>query len=127
MKIRFDKTPAAVRFLAVALVLGFFVWLCGRWGAEKRLTIAIHQGVEGAALKKVAQRFTNEREIPVEVVEFPYDELYEKEQSQLSNHSGGDKVVPHFDVLMVDDPWLPALLINKDKPQDPYRLQELHF
>jgi len=127
MKIHVDKTPAAVRFLAAALVLGFFVWLCGRWGAEKRLTIAIHQGVEGAALKKVAQRFTNEYKIPVEVVEFPYDELYEREQSQLSNRSSGDKVVPHFDVLMVDDPWLPALLINKEHRQDPYRLQELHF
>src|SRR5215472_123909 len=114
-----------IRNVATVILLGFFVGLCGRWGAEKRLIIAIHQGVGGAALKNVAERFTHERKIAVEVVEFPYDDLYDKEQNQLSNESGDDKV-PHFDVMMVDDPWLPALLIGRTNAQD-RRLQELHF
>ncbi|MGE5109848.1 MAG: extracellular solute-binding protein [Acidobacteriaceae bacterium] len=66
------------------------------------------QGVESVALMKIAEKYSREKYVTVEVVQLPYDELYEKEQQQLDTPQNTDHT-SRFDVFMVDDPWLYAL------------------
>jgi len=89
---------------------------------KRTLTIAVREGVESVALKKVAQRFSEERGITVKVQEFLYDDLFKKELKEVRSDKS------RFDVLMVDDPWMPALLITekeKDSGQQQYGLKEV--
>lgn len=123
------KTP---RYLTVER-LGFALLVLATTGAlyslytalhqEEMLTIAVRQGVESVALKKVAERFSREHGLTVKIEELPYDELFEQERKQLSEkHS-------IFDVIMVDDPWMPALLIDPTdtdgNDHEKYRLTKL--
>ena len=90
--------------LAVAFVLLVFLPQ-----AHKTLTIAIHQGVEGVALGEVASRFAVEKKVPVELIELPYNDLFEAELKQIENPKGSA-----YDVIMADDPWMPAFLGGED-------------
>ncbi|HXA86608.1 MAG TPA: extracellular solute-binding protein [Candidatus Dormibacteraeota bacterium] len=97
---------------------------------EKMLTIAVRQGVESVALKKVAERFSREHGVTVKIEEFPYDELFAQEREQLRFHSNmHPEPKSAFDVVMVDDPWMPGLLIDPTDTEgnDPekYRLKKL--
>lgn len=74
--------------------------------ADNRLTIAVHSGVEGVALKLVASEFVNKHGVEVEIVELPYGSLYESALGEVRRESGWSK----YDVIMMDDPWFPALL-----------------
>ena len=76
---------------------------CNR-ASEKSLTIAVNAGVEGTALKTAAKEWGTSRGIRVEVVELPYANLFEKEQLDLTSHTGA------YDVIMLDDPWFPRLV-----------------
>jgi multiple sugar transport system substrate-binding protein len=91
---------------------------------EKKLTIAIHQGVEGVPLKQIIYTFSTDKHISVEVVELPYEELYDSELNELS------KSKSRYDVIMLDDPWLPALIEGDqegEQGKEHYRLQEIRF
>ncbi|HML17531.1 MAG TPA: ABC transporter substrate-binding protein, partial [Bryobacteraceae bacterium] len=68
------------------------------------LTIAVNAGVEGTALKLAAQEWGSARGVPVEVVELPYANLFEKEQLDLTSRTGA------YDVIMLDDPWFSRLV-----------------
>jgi multiple sugar transport system substrate-binding protein len=82
--------------------------------AERSLVIAVNAGVEGTALKTAAQEFGAARGIKIEVVEFPYANLFEKEQLDLTSRTGA------YDVIMLDDPWFPRLAENlAPLPRDP--------
>ena len=117
-----------VAMLVTVLVAGT-VMVFTRGNSEKEiLRIAIKQGVEGVALKDIASHFNDKGRadaghIQVEVVEFPYDQLYELEQEQLDGRDYPP--TQRFDVIMVDDPWLYSLVLDpndKDKP----RLEKLN-
>ncbi|HXU13764.1 MAG TPA: extracellular solute-binding protein [Terriglobales bacterium] len=76
-----------------------------------QLTIAVKQGVESVALKELAQSFSRETHIRVQVLELPYDQLYLEEQRQLKQRPQRVRdSTPPFDVIMIDDPWLYALV-----------------
>jgi len=98
------RIPTALRrkewlyLLIVMLLIGASFLL-----DEEKLTIAITRGVEGAVLKTVAQDFATDSGISVEVVEYDYDRLYESSIEQLKAPTS------RFDVILLDDPWLPAL------------------
>src|SRR5262249_49728387 len=96
---------------------------------EKMLTIAVRQGVESVALKKVAERFSRESGVTIRIKEFPYDELFNQEQEQVRSHrqqSSYDDPPSAFDVILIDDPWFPALMINPGgMPDDGFRLKKL--
>jgi multiple sugar transport system substrate-binding protein len=99
-----NEFPSVIRlhlllFSAVAVAV---IMLLLRF-AHKDLTIAIHEGVEGIALKEIAQDFAQERNRPVTIIELPYDQLYDREFEQLGQESS------RYDVIMVDDPWMEAL------------------
>src|SRR4029453_18451139 len=74
------------------------------WLQERTLKIAIHEGVEGVALKKVIAAFADTHRYSVEVFTLPYDRLYDFELEELK------KPRSDYDVIMLDDPWLAALI-----------------
>lgn len=93
-----------VRWRPVVIVLALCVAIFAATRPQSRLTIAIHQGVEGVALKRVAESFSQKRNVVVEIRELSYDDLFDEE---IQNVKAPE---PPFAVMMLDDPWLPALL-----------------
>jgi len=77
---------------------------CGEsTGAYKvsKLVVAAVQGNEDGPLKKVVGNYKSETGIEVQVVEFPYPQLFEKLVTTFQ--ANGDQ----FDLCMMDDPWMP--------------------
>ncbi len=92
--------------LLLAVIAG--AGLDAHYRTEATLTVAIHRGVESEALGALANDFAQKKHIPVELVDLPYDELYEAEMNEVSGAARH-----RFDVILLDDPWLPALIGRK--------------
>jgi multiple sugar transport system substrate-binding protein len=82
--------------LAAALIAG-----CQRGSTSKTLTIAINSGVEGDALRQAAKDYAQQTGVQINVAEFPYANLFEKELLDLNSRTGA------YDLVMLDDPWFP--------------------
>ena len=67
----------------------------------KSLTLAINSGVEGDALKQAARDYEAQTGIHINIAEFPYANLFEKELLDLQLRTGA------YDLIMLDDPWFP--------------------
>lgn len=90
---------ARARRLVLSLI---FLTACSSpGGGHKQLTIAVNAGVEGDALKATAQEYGQQNNLTVNISEFPYANLFEKELVDLVNRTGA------YDVIMLDDPWFP--------------------
>lgn len=63
--------------------------------------MAINSGVEGDALKQAAKDYEAKTGVHINIAEFPYANLFEKELIDLSAHTGA------YDLIMLDDPWFP--------------------
>src|SRR5215510_1375089 len=88
--------------LSVYLVLASLVILASCTGNQrKQLTLAIVSGVEGEALKQAAADYEKQTGTHIEIAEFPYTNLFEKELIDLKARTGA------YDLIMVDDPWFP--------------------
>lgn len=75
---------------------------CGRnSGNAKQLTLAVNSGVEGDALKQAANDYEAQTGVHINIAEFPYANLFEKELVDLSAKTGA------YDLIMLDDPWFP--------------------
>jgi multiple sugar transport system substrate-binding protein len=70
-------------------------------GAVKQLTLAVNSGVEGDALKAAAKDYEAQTGIHINIAEFPYANLFEKELVDLNAQTGA------YDLIMLDDPWFP--------------------
>lgn len=70
-------------------------------GSGKTLTLAINSGVEGDALRQAATDYEAQTGIHINIAEFPYANLFEKELLDLSARTGA------YDLIMLDDPWFP--------------------
>lgn len=70
-------------------------------GDRKQLTLAINSGVEGDALKQAARDYEAQTGVRIQIAEFPYANLFEKEFVDLKNATGA------YDLIMLDDPWFP--------------------
>ena len=68
---------------------------------RKQLTMAVVSGVEGEALKQAARDYEVQTGIHINIAEFPYANLFEKELIDLKARTGA------YDVIMLDDPWFP--------------------
>jgi multiple sugar transport system substrate-binding protein len=66
-----------------------------------KLTIAAVQGAEDGPLKKVAPMYQSKTGITMEIVEFPYDQLFEKLVTTFQANGSS------YDLCMMDDPWMP--------------------
>ena len=87
-------------FTALCIV---FVSGCLRAGKQdtRTLTLAINSGVEGDALKQAARDYETQTGRQINIAEFPYANLFEKELIDLNAHSNA------YDLIMLDDPWFP--------------------
>ena len=120
---RLSSTVVISLIVAVCLVAS-----CRRGGAGKMLTLAINSGVEGDALRQAAKDYERQTGIHIEIAEFPYANLFEKELIDLNSHTGA------YDLIMLDDPWFPKFASlnvltdfgpllqkrGKDKPDDDF-------
>jgi multiple sugar transport system substrate-binding protein len=70
-------------------------------GGGKQLTLAVNSGVEGDALKQAARDYEAQTGVHVNIAEFPYANLFEKELIDLNARTGA------YDLIMLDDPWFP--------------------
>jgi multiple sugar transport system substrate-binding protein len=68
---------------------------------KKELTLAVVSGVEGDALKQAALDYESQTGIHINIAEFPYTNLFEKELIDLKARTGA------YDLIMLDDPWFP--------------------
>jgi multiple sugar transport system substrate-binding protein len=68
---------------------------------SKQLTVAVNSGVEGDALKQAARDYESLTGVRINIAEFPYDNLFEKELIDLTAATGA------YDLIMLDDPWFP--------------------
>ena len=69
--------------------------------AHKELTLAAISGVEGDALKAAALDYERQTGVHIEITQFPYANLFEKELIDLKSRTGA------YDLIMLDDPWFP--------------------
>ena len=67
----------------------------------KQLTLAVNSGVEGDALKQAARDYEAQTGVHIQIAEFPYTNLFEKELIDLNARTGA------YDLIMLDDPWFP--------------------
>jgi len=87
--------------LALLLLVGFSSCTRNQQPPKQQLTIAVVSGVEGEALKQAALDCEAETGIHIDVVAFPYANLFEKELIDLKARTGA------YDLIMLDDPWFP--------------------
>src|SRR3989475_4192429 len=66
-----------------------------------KLTIAAVQGAEDGPLKKVAPMYQSQSGIDIQIVEFPYPQLFEKLVTTFQANGSS------YDLCMMDDPWMP--------------------
>ena len=67
----------------------------------RQITLAVNSGVEGDALKQAALDYEAQTGIHINIAEFPYANLFEKELLDLTARTGA------YDLIMLDDPWFP--------------------
>jgi len=92
------------RWLITAIALVITVGLlasCLRGHTGKTLTLAINSGVEGDALRQAARDYEKQTGVHINIAEFPYANLFEKELIDLNSRTGA------YDLIMLDDPWFP--------------------
>ena len=68
---------------------------------RKQLTLAVVSGAEGEALKQAARDYEAQTGTHIEIAQFPYTNLFEKELIDLKSRTGA------YDLIMLDDPWFP--------------------
>ena len=91
------------KFLTLLIVLCVASSTCQRTPhpVKKQLTLAVVSGVEGDALKQAAAAYQSQTGTTINIAEFPYSNLFEKELIDLKARTGA------YDLIMLDDPWFP--------------------
>lgn len=69
--------------------------------AQPSLLLAVNAGVEAEGLKQAALDYQRQFGVRVEIVEYPYQSLFEKLLIALSGPTTS------YDLVMLDDPWFP--------------------
>ena len=89
--------------IAILICLGsVLIFACQRSNdPSKQLTLAVNSGVEGDALKQAARDYEEQTGVHINIAEFPYANLFEKELIDLNSRTGA------YDLIMLDDPWFP--------------------
>ena len=95
-----------MRTLLLTLLLLLTV-SCTSQPSRKQLTLAVVSGAEGEALKQAARDYEAQTGTHIEIAQFPYTNLFEKELIDLKSRTGA------YDLIMLDDPWFPRFA-NED-------------
>jgi multiple sugar transport system substrate-binding protein len=88
----------------IAFILTLVLFLSCQRGTDpnkQSLTLAVNSGVEGDALKQAALDYEAQAGVHINIAEFPYANLFEKELIDLGARSSA------YDLIMLDDPWFP--------------------
>ena len=95
--------PKILIWVVTISALIVFVSSCrpGQRSNSKQLTLAVNSGVEGDALKQAALDYEKQTGVHINIAEFPYANLFEKELIDLNARTGA------YDLIMLDDPWFP--------------------
>ncbi len=88
-------------FLTVLLLVCVVSCTPNQQTGSKQLTLAVVSGVEGDALKQAALDYQLQTGTHINIAEFPYTNLFEKELIDLKARTGA------YDLIMLDDPWFP--------------------
>jgi multiple sugar transport system substrate-binding protein len=102
-------------FTSLPAILAACGTTSGGGGSNKpsKLVIAAVQGNEDGPLKKVAPKYKSETGIDIEIVEFPYPQLFEKLVTTFQANGSS------YDLCMMDDPWMPKFgTMNALQPLD---------
>ena len=75
-------------------------------GAWADITIAVPNGSEGDGLRGAAADYTSATGIGIEIVQAPYNNLFERAANAAATESGV------FDIVLMDDPWIPFFAEN---------------
>jgi multiple sugar transport system substrate-binding protein len=89
--------------LTAALALLSLIMAQASWAA---ITIAVPSSSEGEGLRAAAADYAKLKGTKVEVVQAPYDDLFEKAANAGRTKSGV------FDIILMDDPWIPFFAEN---------------
>src|SRR6185295_19092716 len=97
------RTNNLLTFGTIVLILAVFLNACSteQKSKNKQLTLAVNSGVEGDALKQAALDYEKQTGVHINIAEFPYANLFEKELIDLNARTGD------YDLIMLDDPWFP--------------------
>ena len=88
--------------LTILLILVVLTFGCTQTQPNsKQLTLAVVSGVEGEALKQAALDYEKQTGVHINIAQFPYQNLFEKELIDLNARTGA------YDLIMLDDPWFP--------------------
>jgi len=90
-----------IRTTTLALVVVLLAAAACTTRNSKQLTLAVVEGVEGEALKQAALDYEAQTGIHINIAQFPYANLFEKELIDLNSRTGA------YDLIMMDDPWFP--------------------
>ncbi|HLG17330.1 MAG TPA: ABC transporter substrate-binding protein [Blastocatellia bacterium] len=103
MQKKSGSLPSTISLCLSLLLIACSFGACRRSAAPdgKSLTLAVNSGVEGDALKQAARDYETQTGVRVNIAEFPYANLFEKELIDLGAGSGA------YDLIMLDDPWFP--------------------
>src|SRR4030095_16427809 len=101
MKNWLRRSVARILTILVFGSIGFLNTSCGGGGGATDLTLAVVSGGEGDALKQAARDYETLKGVHINIAEFPYDNLFEKELIDLTAATGA------YDLIMLDDPWFP--------------------
>ena len=85
----------------VLLIFASLLSSCQSKRGGQTLTLAINSGVEGDALRQAAKDYEAQTGVHIDIAEFPYANLFEKELIDLNSRTGA------YDLIMLDDPWFP--------------------
>lgn len=89
-----------MRTLLLTLLLLLAV-SCTSQPSRKQLTLAVISGAEGEALTQAAHDYEAQTGTHIDIAQFPYANLFEKELIDLKTRTGA------YDLIMLDDPWFP--------------------
>ena len=103
--LRRGRRQWVIGVVSFLVVIGLAV-SCQRARNGKTLTLAINSGVEGDALRQAAQDYEKQTGVHIEIAEFPYANLFEKELIDLNSRTGA------YDLIMLDDPWFPKFVVE---------------
>lgn len=100
--------PKSMQVAVLSLCAALLLSGCrGANSGSRQLSLAVVSGVEGDALKQAARDYETVTGVRINIAEFPYDNLFEKELIDLTAATGA------YDLIMLDDPWFPRFATNQ--------------
>ena len=102
LKLAIGNWQSAMFLLLVVLAVVSLSCNKDQQPSRKELTLAVVSGVEGDALKQAALDYEKKTGVHINVAEFPYANLFEKEMIDFNARTGA------YDLIMLDDPWFPT-------------------